>query len=56
MFSTVRGKECGSTTKSKNDIGVSAVEKKKKTIFKSHTHTHTHKTIISEQGLCPNVN
>lgn len=26
MFSTVRGKECGSTTKSKKDIGVSAME------------------------------
>lgn len=30
MFSTVRGKECGSTTKSKKDIGVSAIDKKEK--------------------------
>lgn len=27
MFSTVRGKECGSTTKSKKDIGVSATDR-----------------------------
>lgn len=28
MFSTVRGKECGSTTKSKKDIGVSATDRR----------------------------
>lgn len=32
MFSTVRGKECGSTTKSKKDIGVSAKEKEEKNL------------------------
>lgn len=30
MFSTVRAKECGSTTKSKKDIGVSATDKRGK--------------------------
>ena len=33
MFSTVRGKECGSTTKSKKDMGVSAEDKRGKKFF-----------------------
>lgn len=33
MFSTVRAKECGSTTKSKKDIGVSATDKRGKKFF-----------------------
>lgn len=36
MFSTVRGKECGSITKSKKDIGVSAVDKRENTLQHGH--------------------
>lgn len=34
MFSTVRGNDCGSITKSKKDIGVSAIDKRGKKFLK----------------------
>lgn len=43
MFSTVRGKECGSTTKSKKDIGVSAIGKRKNNNLQN---THTKKSFL----------
>lgn len=51
MFSTVRGKECGSTTKSKKDIGVSAIEKKRK----NNNLQNTKIIFVSQQALGPNI-